>query len=241
MAAAKIVGLLSWYDENPSWLAAYVGAMATFGCSHIIACDGPYLLYPGALEAPRSDIDQVEALTRAAQAVGSGLTLYQPTQPWLGGEVEKRDFMFGLGERMVTSDDWYFLVDADEVVRAPSWDRRELETTDRDVGEVQLFEKFGGLEPSQHPLRRLFRALPDMHIEIAHYILTAEKDDRRVYLSGAAHFDLEPTLYLRDVYLDHHNRHRNPLRYQKGLAYYEMRDAHGIESLDEREVEHAQS
>jgi hypothetical protein len=232
----KVVGLLNFYDENPNWLSAYVAAMAKM-CSHLVACDGAYMLFPGALESPQSSFDQVDAITRACDAAGMGLTLFTPTEPW-GSEVEKRDFMFRLGPAM-TMDDWFFIVDADELLRPNDWAMKDLQETRLDVAEVTLYDKIGGLRPSHTPIRRLFRALPEMHVEQAHYIVTAQKDGERTYLAGPRDFPLAAPLWLSEVLLNHLNRHRNPLRNQAAQTYYERRDELGIERL-ERTVEHAQ-
>jgi hypothetical protein len=220
-----IVGLLNFYDENPNWLSAYVGAMSKM-CSHLVACDGAYMLFPGALENPRSSFDQLDAITRACDSAGMGLTLFTPAEPW-GSEVEKRDFMFRLGPE-TTTDDWFLIADADELLRPNDWDLKSLEETNLDVAEVTLYDKVGGLKPSHAPLRRLFRALPELHVEQAHYIVTTEGR----YLAGPRDWPLEPSLWLSKILLEHMNRHRNPLRNQAAQMYYERRDELGLERVE---------
>src|SRR6266498_1360247 len=58
----KIIAILSWFDESPSWLSACVASLARAGCSHLVAVDGAYRLYPDG--RPHSGIAQQDAITR---------------------------------------------------------------------------------------------------------------------------------------------------------------------------------
>ena len=63
----KIVGLLSWYDEDPLWLEQ-AATSAFLLCDEVIALDGPYMAFPG-VTAATSPPEQQEALSRAGARV----------------------------------------------------------------------------------------------------------------------------------------------------------------------------
>jgi hypothetical protein len=202
-----ITALLNWYGEPPTWLADCVASAARF-CHHIVAVDGAYAAFPGALRAPSSDPIQAETILHTAHGSGMGCTLYVPREPWWGNEVEKRDRMWQLGQ--LTGADWLFSIDADEAVTTVPFDLAErLRDTDADVAEIGLTE--GGTEV--HPLRRLYRRLSEMHVEQTHYTVTALKDGRRVVLSGSheVHALVEP-LDLTDLRVEHRSQYRDNAR-----------------------------
>lgn len=210
----RIVALLNWYEEPAAWLAETVASLKF--CDHLIAVDGPYALFPGALRKPASAPDQIETIQRVAAGLRLGCTIHVPRQPWWGNEVEKRNFMFQLGNPMTEPGDWYLVIDADEVVtHAPSDLRQRLEATTLDVAELTLWER-----ESQHkvaalvdtssdyrsPLRRLFRALPDIAVIQAHYVVTS---GHRVLAGNTDVHTLEPAAPLHDVQLEHRRAHRS--------------------------------
>lgn len=204
----KIVGLLCWYEEDPAWLAECVASAARL-CDHLIAVDGPYAMFPGALRKPFSGSDQVDAIARTAYGAGMGVTIHTRREPWWGGEVEKRDFMFRLAETYTSREDWLLRIDADEVLtQIPPDSRQILADSPLDVAEVTIWER----DPAgdgEHPFRCLFRALPGLRIEQAHYIVTAVDGGRRKVLRGNT--DLhgeEPAEALWDVRLEHRTRQR---------------------------------
>lgn len=214
-----IIGLLNWYEENPTWLAECV-ASASRMCSHLIAVDGPYAAFPGALKKPYSGTEQADAILRTAAGAGMGCTIHQSRQPWWGGkwggEVEKRDFMFKLGMTFAQSNmDWFLRIDADEVftdVPMDVWTR--LKHAEEDVAEITLWEReasghIGELVDTNNdynqPFRCLFRALPGIHIEQTHFTVIA--GDK--VLNG---LHQEPALNMSDVRLEHRTRLRTKAR-----------------------------
>lgn len=220
MAPVRIIGLLSWYEENPSWLAACVTSAAAV-CDHIIAVDGPYAMFPGAIRKPASGVEQAETIAQVAAAAGIGCTIHTPRQPWWGNEVGKRDFMFRLGALVAEPDrDWFMRIDADEVIAGATDQVRErLASTELDVAEVTLTER--GDVDSHSPLRIFFRALPGIGVQQAHYVVTAPTDDRVKVLAGnhTVH-RLEPAETLWDARLEHRTRHRTPERKAAKADYY---------------------
>ena len=245
----KIHALLSWYDESATWLASLVASIAPL-CDHLIAVDGSYQLYPGGRRA--SDPGQAEAIQTAAYAAGIGCTIHTPDARWFGNEVEKRAFMFRLGLAVAEpGEDWFLVIDGDELVTHPvpaDKVRRELEQTDLDVAEVTLWQR---MDPhtsdtladitrlatipreSTQPFRALFRALPGLTVEGLHYVYTAVKDGRRVYLwhpPDTKAVQVEPALDLTaDVCLEHRNSCRDRARAESSREYYSRRERAGIE------------
>jgi hypothetical protein len=214
----KIVGLLNWYEEHPSWLAECV-ASASRLCDHLIAVDGAYAAFPGALKKPFSNSDQTDAIMRTAAGAGMGVTIHQSREPWWGtkwgGEVEKRDFMFRLGETFTTPEDWYLRIDADEILtHVPLGTREALAATEQNVAEVTLWEReasghigevVDSVNDYQQVFRCLFRALPGIKIEQTHFTVIA--GDKT--LNGLHQV---PALPLWDVRLEHRTRLRTKAR-----------------------------
>ena len=224
----RVIGLLNWFDENPAWLAE-CAASASKLCDHVIAVDGPYAGFPGALKKPSSGSDQVDAITHTAAGLGMGCTIYSPRQVWWGpdgGEVAKRDFMFKLGMTFAEPDDWFLRIDADEILSdVPLDTRMRLGGTEHNVAEVTIWER----EASQHvanmagdyqsPFRCLYRALPGIRIEQAHFIVTAPVDGERVFLNGP---HAAPAETLWDVRLEHRTRLRTAHRQQLKSQYNDL-------------------
>src|SRR5690606_8095631 len=108
--------------------------------------------------------------------------------------------------------DWFLRIDADEVLtHVPDNTRRALDSSVWDVGEVTIWER----EASEHvhggdyqsPFRCLFRAIPGIRIEQAHFIVTAPSNGNRVLPNGPGQV---PATELWDVRLEHRT-HQRPL------------------------------
>jgi hypothetical protein len=232
----RIIGLLNWYDEDPEWLSDCVKSLNSF-CDHLIAVDGPYAVFPGGQDKPYSDPEQVDAIRRAAGDMG--LTIHAPRRPWRDNEVGKRDFMFRLGATFAEADDWYLRIDADEVfTQVPSNIRQRLAESRHAVAAVTMWTRemadwyaarrasgarIGPLSDYEQPFRCLFRALPGIRIEQAHYLVTAPIGGRRRVLRGHAGVHVEePAEPLLDVRLEHRTHRRPPDRKQLKSAYGEV-------------------
>lgn len=211
----RVIGLLNWFDEKPSWLAATVGSMSKL-CDHVVAFDGAYGRFPS-LDF-RSSPEQAETIIRTADGLGMGWTVYAQKEKWWGGEVEKRAAMLHVASQIADPSDWFLILDADEILTDVwSGTRTQLSETDLDVAEVIIGDSDGGVAP----IRRLFRALPNITTEQAHYVVTATKDGRTVVLCGdrAVHTQ-EPSLYLPDVKIIHRRYERDPERQNQKHQYY---------------------
>lgn len=149
----KVAACLSWYDENPNWLAATVTSVAD-NCDAIIAVDGAYFGFPGGLQKPASGPEQVEAITATGNAAGLEVITHQPVEPW-PGQVEKRTYMCRLAE--LIQADWLLIIDADETLVGNGL-RKDLANTQDDVLTVLITESeaVAGY-PTRTPHHRLFR------------------------------------------------------------------------------------
>lgn len=217
----RVIGLLSWYEEPASWLAECV-ASASRLCDHLVAVDGPYALFPGATRKPSSGSEQAEVIAHTAAGAGMGCTIHSPRQPWWGNEVGKRDWMFRAGSLVAEPGDWFLRIDADEVLtQVPADTRTLLAATSRDVAEVTMWERGDG-QDSQFPIRVLFRALPGIGIQQAHYVVTAPADDggTRVLCGNEVAHRPEAAEALWDVRLEHRTRQRSAMRRAQKDDYY---------------------
>jgi hypothetical protein len=211
----RIIAVLSWYDEPVDWLRECV-ASARF-CDHLIAVDGPYAAFSGALEKPSSPPDQFDAI----RGVWPGCTLRSRSAPW-DGEIAKRDYMFRLA--VAEGADWVFVIDADEVVTDVPGDLRELlASTQPHVAEATLmYEATPGwsLVPSQ--VRRLFRVLPGLGYAGAHSRVVAEVDGRSVSLADPNLSACEPAEAISGLRMRHRNHERSLERQSRKADYYKL-------------------
>lgn len=245
----KLIAVVSWYDESPSWLAQCVASLARFA-DHIVAVDGAYALFPDA--AGRSPLEQHEAVVGAAYAAGVPLTLHWQKQPFEGNEVEKRNQTLKLARAVAGPGDWLIVVDADEyVLHAAESLRAELAATDRHVATYALFD---GLDLQENPsmaaaarvasmmtrfsspVRGIYRNLPDLEYVGTHYSLRATIDGQPRWLWGIEQMhgadNILPALNLTHaLHVAHRNRFRSKVRHQAALEYYDRRDRFGIEPI----------
>lgn len=251
----KIVGVLSWYDESPGWLAACVAGVGRL-VDELVAVDGAYLLMPGG--RPRSNVDQSEAIVSTAEAAGIGLTLCRPADVWRANEVGKRQASIELAlARCSTARDWILVVDADmHVVRVePDIVRADLEATDRLVATATLIDTRDHLVDDDARVRdmardqglstdwtsrdrSLYRALPSLAYGPAHWTISVELDGRRRWLRGPEpdlhRSMLEPALDLNaNLVYAHRREAREAQRRHDADGYARRRAEYGIEELDE--------
>ena len=236
----RIHALLSWYDESAMWLSAAITSLLPH-VDHIVAVDGAYLLYPDG--QPQSRVDQAHAIVETCHAAGVGLTLHRPQTKWIGNEVEKRNRLFALAERDAHPDDWYWVIDADELVaNAPHDLRALLEQSEHDVAKVMLWERSDQYRDAESlaylqetalpsdfhcPLRMLFRAIPGLRCDLAHY--RYRTPDGR-YLWNYPTEPMEDALDLLDLVRVEHRRFFRPKQRKiDARTYYMRRDDAMIE------------
>ncbi len=243
----KVVGLISWWEEAPSWLAATVSSAAKI-CDHVVAVDGAYALMPAG--TARSEAMQAETVLRTCDALDIGCTIVRPKDVWTGNEVEKRTLAFRLAQTVTDTSDWIWVFDADEVLAsAPDDLRTRLSYVEANVVGVTLtqhndYDEAGnvaqhvGLPPrSQHDLRMLFRALPDLRVQGNHYTYVAGPADDPVYLWGVDTLPLEHTTRIPEVEVEHRTHRRSAHRMAASHEYYRTRDALGLERTGVRMME----
>jgi len=234
----RLIGLLSWYTENPAWLAACINGLAKQGVDHVIAVDGAYFLYPDGKN--RSPSLEHQVITEACHANGMGLTIHTPADTWRGNEVEKRAFMFRLGLAVAEPHtDWFLVMDADSVITQPDPNLKTLlSETDLDAGEIMLYEhtrqdtpealQFNVPPVHQQSIRSLFRALPGLTVKGNHYTYVA--GDKVLW--GQLGPDVVQPLNCLHVKMLHRNAHRSVSRNADRKAYYELRDTLGVEKSE---------
>jgi hypothetical protein len=229
---------LCFFNESPTWLAACVTSMHRF-CDHVICLDGGYRLYPNAL--PSSGAPSHDAIVKAAEAVGLGLTLHIPAAVFENNEVEKRTLAFRLGEALAEPEvDWYFILDADEVVvhHGPNV-LEDLAQTPLDVASLSMIERvdwhrdehveavgragFAASRSLAHS-RRFYRAIPGLRAVGNHYTFVADRDGRTMTLRGLEQLPHEQWVDL-DVEIEHRHQMRDMERAHAKEMYYRLRDA----------------
>lgn len=190
----KIHACLSWYHEQADHLYEMVASVAPLVDS-VVAVDGRYELMPGATH--RSPNPEYAALGDACDEHGLALTIHRPAGPWAGNEVEKRAKMFHIANGVATPcEDWFLIMDGDMLMCQrgdPEKARAKLAGADKgfDVGGVTFGELPWGatldtydvLTSTIAPFRSLFRALPGLTVEWAHYFYNVlNLDGTRRYL-----------------------------------------------------------
>jgi hypothetical protein len=187
-------------------------------CRNVVAIDGGYFLFPGAIDQPRSHPQQADVILRTAEALGMGVTVISPNEPW-ESEVEKNAMLFQTAQARLTADDWILWLGADEVV-SDAGDISELEKQPADVAEVMMWER---QYTGRYAIRRCFRALPNITVEYAHYFVTAEKDGKRVILSGSPRdADIGSAFMWSGTRIEHRAEERDAIRYEKKQRYAEL-------------------
>lgn len=218
----KLIAILSWFDEQPSWLAGVVAGLHVAEVSHVVAVDGAYALYPGG--RAHSSMEQHGAIAEVCRQLGMGLTLHTPAEPFFGNEVEKRSLSLRLAETVAEPfEDWYMVVDADDFVVSAVDHMRRLVETDCDAGDARFIEAYGDVPVGGCPLRCFFRAIPGLAYEGNHYTVRAP-DGRDL------HDPREPAADLSFLEIEHRTRERSRYRKQAQQEYYARRDRERVES-----------
>jgi hypothetical protein len=160
----RIVALLSFFNEPIKVLTGCLTRMAAAGVDHVVAMDGRYKLYPG--KEHMSPGDQLGSIVLVCAKLGMGVTLHIPPYPW-ESEVEKRTSLFTTALGVSDPGDWFFVIDADELVATvPSNFRERLKHAEEDVGLVVMRDmeaarvKKPDFFPEWFTRRSLFRAQP---------------------------------------------------------------------------------
>jgi hypothetical protein len=226
----RVVALLSWWDESPSWLTRSVTPLARF-CTHLIAVDGAYE-HMASAGRPASAGDQADAIVAACDSTGLALTLHRPNEPWVGDEVAKRSFIFKLANLICEPGDWLFVIDADEMIsEVPGSIDRQLEQAETDgfeAGTVNVTEP-----PARGftPVRKFFRHDPTLRVQGRHSWYAAGPEDKPRLLWGNGNDRRTVTSFHVDGFtFEHWSKRRHPFRREAQLAYYKRRQTLRLES-----------
>lgn len=188
-----VTAALCFWNERPKDLDACVRGMANIA-DRVVVLDGAYARFPGA--TIRSPEIQLEAIRKAAKAVGMECLIVQPNRLWVG-QVEKRSYLMALA---ATGSDWVAVVDTDHMIKADRQRAREfLERTPFDVVSVPFATPKNpkrSIEASSatnwhrdqvgqvSQLPHIFRALGNIRVEKYHYWYSAMKNGQRYWMWG---------------------------------------------------------
>lgn len=253
----KIVGILSWFDESPTWLSQTIASMARI-CDHVIAVDGRYLHYDDSRVC--SSIAEHDAIVSTARGAGLGITLDIPTEPY-ANEMAKRTRSFQLAQLVAEPHrDWFIVLDGDEVlVETPSKTGtiRELEkaadsgvrtvtVTLRDIADPHFDAQrtqFGIDLAVEHVIDcrvpRLFRFPTNLRCVGYHFNYVGEDEQGSpVELwgqDGATQHRTQWACFTTDIIIEHKHQQRPKVRKNRREQYYNDRDELRIETLDKLE------
>lgn len=245
-----IIALLSWYDEKPDWLFHLGYSLQNMGVRHLVALDGAYRRLEGGKNCSLDE--QRRSIADGATAGGCGVTVSKPDSPW-DSEMQKRTALFEYGKRALADygrapsadnhDDWFLIIDADEYVHhAPD----DLQQQLREASENNFFAVEGRVftpRPDNKPwhpeswasYRKMFRALPDLHVVGRHWQYVAQGQ----ILWGPPSMGPAPAVEIPDLQIVHRLRPHDKRRIQQ-LEYYKSRDKAGDE-FDICDVENCES
>lgn len=244
----RIHALISWYDESVPFLAAAVSSIVSV-VDHVVAVDGAYAAFPNA--QGRSNRLQAETIEAICEGAGVACTIHRPSEPWRGGEVEKRSRMFQLAEASATLfEDWYLVFDADCILQQwPSDTRQALADTECHTADLTLYETRDFLADvpdvarnmylpttGEQRMSMMFRALRNMQVVNTHYIYGGyDQHDEWCFVWAPHMLDPGPRLVLPQVRVEHRSLYRDKYRKELSELYYKTRDELGLERAKPRE------
>lgn len=228
----RIVGLLSWFDEDPAFLKRAIASHADAGLlDAVVAVDGRYALY-GRGGPATSTPDEYATIAHACHERGLDLALVSRETPW-DGEVHKRRALFQHGLAMAeVGRDWFWVIDGDnELIEHPEADevRARLASTPLHACELILSEPGKKWQDVRRPMRQLFRALPGFSPYGRHWHYVAQVDGEWAYLWGPKERALVPALELHEIVVRHHHMDREQERRNRAYSYYAERDSRQVE------------
>lgn len=256
MVEIKVVGILSWYDESPSWLANAVCGYARI-CDEIVCVDGAYSMFPGA--RPRSHPEQAEAILAAAETMGVGCTIHRPKDVFFGQEVEKRNLALKYAAPQLTAgEDWVIIFDGDYQVMLcedPAFTRSLLEHTPHNVATYTILDAHDPLADENSVAvdididtewtirdRGIFRWTDDLRYGPSHFFIHGTYNGEKQWLrgpdllAGAPVRPAEAEHLGRAFVVVHRNAKRAKVRRDAAAGYYVLRDASQIEDINHESV-----
>lgn len=252
MNETRVIGLVSFWDESPTWLAASLASLGRF-CSHVVVLDGRYAQFPD--QRLQSGSAEHYAVIDAARGAGLGITFHTAPRTY-ATEMEKRTKLFQLGALEARpGKDWFFILDADELVAESVPTDELLARLDRARGEgvkvctARLWEKTDSHSDDQRqelslklPVEwryecaspRFWLAHENMRVVGYHYNYIADDENgETVELWGNDSTVRDRAAwasFVNYVTIENRNRMRGLLRDKDRQKYYELRDESGIEA-----------
>lgn len=224
----KITAMMSFWDEDPTWLRSSIEDLVSLGASRVLACDGAYALFLGGLS--KSPDNQIAAIRQSCDDLDVELLLYQPPCVWLGNEVEKRQKMLDLALAISDREDWLAIWDVDyELVNAPDADdiHDRLLSARADVAGISFTESLSG--GGWHQMRMFMRASPGIKMDGNHHTYLLP-DGRRSQVLCRLVPNAASAIDLSAIKIYHRVHERTALRRHDQTRYYEERDSRGIET-----------
>jgi hypothetical protein len=227
----RVIALVSFYDEPPANLIAALASLKEAGVDEVVAVDGAYALYPNGTAS--SHVNQHAAIDLTCRELGMGCTLYVPSRTWQGNEIEKRTFLFRLSLSVADEGDWFWVFDADQVVKdVPADYKARLEATEHDVAELEVFDTVAARAkqpdwPERFVMRSFFKA-QKIRVVTNHITYMAE-DGRLLWGYVTDEKPLAPALDLTDLVVEHRPDARPHERQVAKLGYYAERDNAKVE------------
>jgi hypothetical protein len=246
---ARVIGLVSWWDESPTWLGATIASMSRF-CDHVVALDGRYAMFPD--QRMQSGAAEVQTIIETARAAGLGLTLHTAPRTFQN-EMDKRTHLFRLGQLEArTGKDWFYVLDGDEVtIESPPREQvlAFLDDTTADAVVATLFER---TDPHESEWRtdlgmklqtewryesrspRFWRVHDNMRVVGYHFNYVGENAAGETVelwgMDGAVSRTEWASLCGR-VIIENRNRLRGKQRDADRQSYYDARDQTGLETI----------
>lgn len=238
----RVVGVLSWFQESPSWLSVAVAGFARV-CDHIVAVDGSYSLLPGA--RPCSPPEQAEAVLAAAESQNVSCLVHRPAKLFYGNEVEKRNWSLQLAGAGLTTSDWILVFDADchvfkcepLQVRAALEQSTALVATYTVLDGQDMLAKPDLAELSRHDdyasewtvkTKDIYRWHPTLQYGPQHWMVSRDVGGERRWVRHA--IESIQTLDLNASLVAYHRtQYRTKVRRDAQEEYYHARDLCGVE------------
>jgi hypothetical protein len=219
----KLVGFLSWYDEEPQRLQKCIEDMCTLGVEDVVAVDGPYDLFPHGGKVESSAVE-VLAIEQACWERDMGCLIYQPRAPWKDNEVGKRTVMMEMALALCDEGDWLLGWDADYHLMS-GLDLRTCELPDRGVADVHFTDSPHPEGGSFYPVRLLIKARESIRYAGNHHTYLFPDGTTTQVIPRQGDW-----VWQTQVYVQHLPEARVQGRREKQVAYYEQRDSTGAES-----------
>ena len=220
----KLIGLQSWYDEPVEFLERSLRDAHACGVTHWVALDGRY----AAVDGPaHSNPEQAQHIRNVCEELGIPCNVIINKRPW-PSESAKRTRLFQHGYKFnPTTQDWFFVQDADQHIPKPVDIRGWLATREGDVCETLFIEnddKRWNKDTRRRFGRQLFRCNPGLHVDPANHWTYRDQTGRILWGFNA----IKPA-GLAPFYILNDSRGRSTQRQDLRDEYYTRREEQKLE------------